>query len=135
LDEFFEEPIAPQIDDLWEQLRQHGEIEESVSLPDFINADQGVVTTGSRTLEEIAESCSSNAQQINEESDDEVVDVPQIEPISRQAAYKGFDQLRRYIEQNGIDPKLVQACHLFEDFLYQEQIKKSVQTSITQFLP
>jgi hypothetical protein len=53
--------------------------------------------------------------------------------VSRQQAYQGFDQLRRYVEENAADPKLMQACHLFEDFLHEQQAKASVQAPITQF--
>lgn len=40
-----------------------------------------------------------------------------------------------YAEQKAEDPKIIQACHLFEDFLHQEQMKNIVQAPITQFMP
>jgi hypothetical protein len=67
------------------------------------------------------------------ESEDEEPEVLPLPPVSRHQAYKGFDQLRRYVEENAADPRLMQACHLFEDYLYQEQAKKSIQTPLTQF--
>ena len=92
---------------------------------DFIDADQALATTGTRTLEEIAASTSSTTQA-----------EPEVQPplpITRQQAYQAFDQLRRYIEENATDPKAIQHCHYFEDFFHQEQAKVSVQAPITQF--
>ena len=136
MDVVFEEPNEPHFEDLWDKITKHDKIGDSITLSDFINADQELATTGTRTLEEIAQSCSSIDPQNNDESDDEIneIEQPNIEPISRQKAYIGFNQLRQYVQENAVDPKLMQACHLFEDFLYQEQVKKSTQPQITQFL-
>lgn len=121
------------IESLWEQLRGQGEVEDDANFADFLHADLNLATTGTRTLEEIAESV--QVQTIELESEDEMTEIEvQQPPITRQAAYKGFDQLRRYVEENATDPKVVQACHIFEDFLYQEQSKKSIQAPVTQFL-
>jgi hypothetical protein len=126
-----------ELEPLWELLREQGDVEESATLIDFLHADQTLATTGTRTLEEIAESVQAPAQQAEPESDDEMVEVAiqPPEPVSRQAAYKGFDQLRKYVEENAKDPQLIQMCHKFEDFFEQERVKNSVQAPITQFLP
>jgi hypothetical protein len=103
-------------------------------LDDFLNADQALSTTGIRTLEDIVESVQERPTE--QESDDEAVEaeIQQKPPVSRQDAYKGFDQLRRYIEENADDPKATQFCHYMEDFLYQEQMKSLTQAPITQFM-
>jgi hypothetical protein len=123
-----------EIDSLWAQLQNNGEIEEGAVLEDFLNADQALATTGTRTLEDIAESVQEHPIEL--ESEDEAVEVElQLQlPVSRQDAYKSFDQLRRYVEENAADPKLMQVCNLFEDFLHQEQMKSMTQAPITQFM-
>jgi hypothetical protein len=122
-----------EVEQLWEQLKAHGEAEATTTVADFLQIDQNLATTGTRTLEEIVESVQKIEQSIEIESEDELVDV-EIKPVSRQEAYHGFDCLRRYVETNAEDPELVKMCHKFEDFLYQEQMKSLVQTSITQFM-
>lgn len=123
-----------EIEPLWAQLQSYGEIEEDVVFDDFLHADQALATTGTRTLEDIAESVQE--QPIELDSDEEPIE-PEVEPqppVSRQDAYKSFDQLRRYVEQNTEDLKAIQACNLLEDFLHQEQMKSMVQAPITQFM-
>jgi hypothetical protein len=83
-------------------------------------------------LEEIAASTSSTTQAEPDSEDDEPEVQPPL-PITRQQAYQAFDQLRRYVEENATDPKAIQHCHYFEDFLHQEQAKVSVQAPITRF--
>lgn len=122
----------PQIDDLWARIQEEGETDEKTKLTDFIDADQDLATTGTRTLEEIAASTSSSIQAEPESENDEP-EVQPAPPVSRQQAYQGFDQLRRYVEENATDPKFIGFCHQFEDFLHQEQAKSAVQASITQF--
>jgi hypothetical protein len=98
-----------------------------------LHADQALSTTGIRTLEDIVEFVQE--QQTEQESKDEAIetDIQQQPPVSRQDVYKGFDQLRRYTEENAEDPKIMQACRLFEDFLHQQQMKSLMQAPITQF--
>lgn len=115
-------------------MQRQREVEESVALDDFLIADQALATTGIHTLEKIAVSCRSNSQPAepdSEESDDEAVtvEVQPVETITRQIAYKGFDQMHRYIEENTKDRELIHMYHELEDFFYQEQ------TSITKFMP
>jgi len=123
--------------DIWAELQKHGEVDESTSLSDYIYADQELATAGTRTLEEIADSCTLNISNSNVDSDDDAVQLqePELPPVSRQVAYAGFDQLRRYVEENAMDPKYLQMCHQLEDFLEQERAKKSIQTTLTQFMP
>lgn len=125
-----QEPKLPQLDYLWARIQE--ETDEQVELADFIDADQELATTGTRTLEEIAASTNSTTQ-AEPESEDNEPEVLPTPPISRQQAYQNFDQLRRYVEENAADPKAIQFCHYMEDILHQEQVSKSVQTSITQF--
>jgi hypothetical protein len=61
--------------------------------------------------------------------------IEQQPPVSRQDAYKSFDQLRRYIEEYAEYPKAIQACHFLEDFLHREQMKHLTQAPITKFMP
>lgn len=132
MDEILDEDDAAEVDPLWAQLQTNGEIEEGVLLDDFLYADQALATTGTRTLEEIVE-----LVQEQQESEDEAIEanVQQQSPVSRQDAYKGFDQLRRYVEENNFDSKFTQMCNQFEDLLHQEQMKNMIQAPITQFLP
>jgi hypothetical protein len=132
LEEELPELELPQLDDLWARIREADEVEDQTELADFIDADQALATTGTRTLEEIAASTSSTIQAEPESEDDEP-ELQRPPPVSRQQAYQGFDQLRRYIEENVADPKAIQFCHYMEDLLHQEQAKNSVQAPITQF--
>lgn len=102
---------------------------------DFLNVDHALATTGTRTLEDIVESIQDHPTE--PESDNETVEAS-VDPktqVSRQDAYKGFDQFRRYVEQNAEDPKIIDMCHKLEDFLHQQQMKSLVQAPITQFMP
>jgi len=128
-----QEPELPQLDELWTRLQEEDGIEGTATFDDFIDADQELATTGTRTLEEIAASTSSTTQ-AEPESEEEEPEIQSALPVSRQQAYQGFDQLRRYIEENVADPKAIQYCHYLEDLLHQEQTKHSVQAPITQFM-
>lgn len=121
---------------IWKQLKACEEVVATATVVDFLQADQDLATTGTRTLEEIAQSVRTTDEPIKSESEgeDETLVVVQPEPISHQKAYQGFDDLRRYIEENAVNPKLIQACHKLEDFLYQEQMKSLVQIPITNFM-
>jgi len=133
LNEILDEANEIDINPFWAQLQANGEVEDGATLDDFLRADQVLTTTGTRTLEEIAESVQEHA--IESEGEEESVEVQPKPPVSRQDAYKGFDLFRRYAEQNVEDPKIMQACHVFEDFLHQERIKSLTQAPITQFMP
>jgi hypothetical protein len=132
LEQELPEPELPQFDDLWDRIQEADEVDEQTELADFLDADQALATSGTRTLEEIAASTSHNNQAEPESEDDEPEALPP-PPVSRQQAYQSFDQLRRYVEENIADPKAIQFCHYMEDLLHQEQAKASVQASITQF--
>lgn len=129
-----EETDGIDVDSLWAQLQNNGEIEAGATLDDFLHADQALSTTGIRTLDDIVESVQEQPTDL--ESEDEAIEaeLQQQPPVSRQDAYKSFDQLRRYIEENAEDPKAMQACHFLEDLLHQEQMKSLVQAPITQFM-
>lgn len=119
MEEEFPEPELPALDDIWARMQAEGEVDEKTEIVDFIDADQALATTGTRTLEEIAASTSSSIQAQPESEDDE----PEIQPpppISRQQAYQGFDWLRRYVEENVADPKAMQYCNYLEDLLHHE---------------
>ncbi|KMZ76545.1 hypothetical protein ZOSMA_10068G00010, partial [Zostera marina] len=77
LEEDVLEPELPQLDDLWARIQEEGGIDEQTELADFIDVDQVLATTGTRTLEEIAASTSSTAQAEPESEEDE----PELQPI------------------------------------------------------
>lgn len=62
----FHEADEDDLNTLWKQLRRHGEVEENGALDDFLIADQALSTTGTRALEEIAESCNRMLSQWNQ---------------------------------------------------------------------
>jgi hypothetical protein len=126
-----QEPELPQLDDLWIRIQEDGAMED-ITLADFIDVDQELSTTGTRTLEEIAASISSTTQ-ADPESEEDEPEVQPPPPISRREAYQSFDRLRRFVEENVTDPRAMQYCHYLEDILHQEQFKNSVQASIIQF--
>ena len=67
--------------------------------------------------------CSSTSED-NTEIKKEVIDVPH-SPITLQEAYQGFDKLRKYVEENAANSKIIDCCNLLEEFLYSEKQKKS----------
>ncbi|VDO24896.1 unnamed protein product [Heligmosomoides polygyrus] len=96
--------------------------------------DEALTTSGALSLEEIVISCSTllyTIEPVEEEPDE--VDLPQpSDPISRQTAHKSFDKLRQYVERNAKDQEVIKSFQKLEDFFYQQQLKKTVQTQITQ---
>ena len=120
---------------LWEELRSQEDFDESISFADYLNVDQNVITNDVLSLEEIAQAWRANPQEELDSDEDgsEIEEIP-LPPVTRKAAYQGFNTLRKYVEENASDSKVVELCHYLEEFLYVEQRKKSVQTTMDRFL-
>lgn len=86
------------------------------------------------TIQEIAQaSSSSNANEADPESEDEEIEIEEQAPITGPAARQGFLQLRRYFEENGLDPSLFPAFDRIEDALMTDQLSKMKQPTLHDF--
>lgn len=114
--------------------QEHPELKTDCDLFDFLAVDDQVETSGTLTIQEIAQTCSSsNANEADLDSGDDAIEVEERVPITGPAARQGFLQFRQYCEENGLDPKLFPALDQMEDFLLKDQLFKMRQPTIHDF--
>jgi hypothetical protein len=115
-------------------LEGHSEIDAHCEISDYLVVDSEVVTSGTLTLEEIAQICStSKADEADSNSEGEIIEIEERPPITGPVARQGFIQLRQYFEENGLDPTLYPIFDHIEDLLLKDQMVKLKQPKISDF--
>lgn len=137
-DEFQDEVQNEDVEDqelgnYWTELQRQSEFNADVEISDYLAVDDAVITSGSLTLEEIAqEHSSSTANEVNSD-DEEIQEVEERIPITGPAARQAYFQLRQFCEENGLNEKLYTAFDQVEEFLLKDQMSKMKQPMISDF--
>ena len=118
----------------WSILQDRSEFNANCELSDYLSIDNEVVTSGDLTLKEIAQACSSsNIDEANSDSEEEVIEVKERLPITGSCARQAYLQLRRYFEENALGENLYPAFDQIEDLLTKDQMSKLKQLKISDF--
>ena len=116
---------------LWHDLAEEGELEEGVSLDDYVTVDQQLQTDGMMTVEEIA---ASAIEAVEDDPEEIETKEPELPPVTNREARKALDVLRRYIEKSVDDPAVLALCDKLDDVTAKQRIKAMKQKKLTDYL-
>ena len=87
----------------WATLQNRAEVDSIVQLQDYLTVDDGISIGGALNLDEISQASNSDTVETIVESDEEIAEVIEQEPIKGVEARQAFHQLRRYFLENNFD--------------------------------
>lgn len=119
--------------DDWSTLQEHSEVDANCELSDYLTVDNEILTSGTLSLEEIAQVVSSSNAEEADSEDGEVSEIEERPPISGPAARQAYLQLRQYFEENALDEKLYPTFDHIEDLLSKDRTSKLKQPKISTF--
>lgn len=117
----------------WSVLKERSEIQAAVQLEDYLTVDDKVSIGGLLTFDEIAQASKLDTDEIAVESDEEIAEVIEQEPVKGAEARQAFHKLRRYFRENELDPDTESVFERFENLLLKDQMAKLIQPKISDF--
>lgn len=116
----------------WELLIKNAEIEKSIALNDYIHADNDIITSGLLSLNDIVASLTETSSSSEENNEMEIKEEELIS-ISNKEAQKALDIVRRYVEKNFNDPKVLKLVDNLDDALIIQSRKEMKQKSLFDY--
>ena len=125
------EPEDVELLEIWEALpageKMHDK--EEIELSEFLEADERLATSGSFTLEEIAEEMLRSEEPVESE-DDEVTVEEEIVPFEE--AQRAWSTVRKFMQQRSGKPGVMQACDRLDNEMHEIRQKKMRQPTILE---